>query len=68
MNHQEARDDGYEDPAQRPARLRGHGPAAFRRPGRSGERWPPATLFAAVIVLLFSGLLVLAVVGVLAVR
>jgi hypothetical protein len=60
---------GYEDPAQRPAsESRGTGPTDDQARGQRRGRWPQASLMVAVLVLLFGGLAILAVLGFLASR
>jgi hypothetical protein len=58
---------GYEDPAQRP---REQGPddrrSAFDETDGGRGRWPGSTVLIAVIVVLFLGLAILAVIGALA--
>lgn len=66
MSHHEEHAGGYEDPAQRPAPK--DGPTGFDQPGERTGRSPRGTLFAAVVIVLVCGLLILAIAGLIATR
>ncbi|TDD65460.1 hypothetical protein E1262_25095 [Jiangella aurantiaca] len=65
-HHHEEHHGGYEDPAQRPTSK--EGPTGFDHPSEPRGRWPRGTLFAAVVVVLLCGLLILAIAGLIATR
>ncbi|TDE09721.1 hypothetical protein [Jiangella asiatica] len=60
---------GYEDPAQRPrSKAFEHERTDYQDPEERPGRWPPRTLFIAVVVVLITGLAILAILGYVASR